>query len=153
MTIHKEEVNLLLTGEFFKKITIQVKSKEITIMKIMTNIKKATLIAMMALVGTTAFAQHRHYGHVHPYTYRPAVVTVVNRPAVTTHVSNRLSKKDRLDMALAYLKSNKSLSISKYSKMTGLTNATAEAELNAFAVSKSNPIKMVLNGKKKLYVV
>lgn len=121
----------------------------------MMNIKKATLVAMMALVGTTAFAQYRHYSHVHHYGtyYRPAVVTVVNRPAVTTHVSNRLSKKDRLDMALAYLKNNKSLSISKYSKMTGLTNATAEAELDAFAVSKQNPIKMVLNGKKKLYVI
>ena len=122
-------------------------------MKIMMNIKKVTLATMIALVGTTASAQHRHYGHVHPYLYRPAIVTVVNRPAVTTHISNRLSKKDRLAMALAYLKSNKSLSISKYSKMTGLTNATAEAELDAFAISKSNPIKMVLNGKKKLYVV
>ena len=122
-------------------------------MKTIMKIKKVTLIAMMALVGTTAFAQHRHYSRVRPYTYRPAVVTVVNRPAVTTHISNRLSKKDRLDMALAYLKNNKSLSISKYSKMTGLTNATAEAELDALANSKNNPIKMVLNGKKKFYVV
>ena len=122
-------------------------------MKTIMKIKKVTLIAMMALVGTTAFAQHRHYSRVRPYTYRPAVATVVNRPAVTTHISDRLSKKDRLDMALAYLKNNKSLSISKYSKMTGLTNATAEAELDAFANSKNNPIKMVLNGKKKFYVV
>lgn len=116
------------------------------------NIKKATLIAITMLISTTAFAQHRHYGHVHPYTYRPAVVTIVNRPAVTTHISNRLSKKDRLDMALAYLKNNKSLSISKYSKMTGLTKATAEAELDAFAFSNSSPIKIIMNGKKKLYV-
>ena len=121
-------------------------------MKIKMNFKKATLIAITMLISTTAFAQHRHYGHVHPYTYRPAVVTVVNRPAVTTHISNRLSKKDRLDMALAYLKNNKSLSISKYSKMTGLTKATAEAELDAFAFSNGNPIKMVMKGKKKLYV-
>lgn len=116
------------------------------------NFKKTMIIAMMTLVGTTAFAQRRHYGHVHHYN-RPAVVTVVNRPAVTSHVSNRLSKKDRLDMALAYLKNNKTLSISKYSKMTGLARATAEAELDAFAVSKGNPIKLVVNGKKKLYVV
>ena len=124
-------------------------------MKTMMNIKKTMLIVMMALMGTTAFAQLRHYGHVHYHGgyCRPAVVTVVSRPSVTTHISNRLSKKDRLDMALAYLKSNKTLSISKYSKMTGLTNATAEAELDAFAASKQNPIKMVLNGKKKLYVV
>ncbi|HBK28964.1 MAG TPA: hypothetical protein DDZ04_03870 [Parabacteroides sp.] len=122
-------------------------------MKIKMNFKKATLIAITMLISTTAFAQHRHYGHVHPYTYRPAVVTIVNRPAVTTHISNRLSKKDRLDMALAYLKNNKSLSISKYSKMTGLTKATAEAELDAFAFSNSSPIKIIMNGKKKLYVL
>ncbi len=121
-------------------------------MKTMMNIKKAMLIGMMALMGTTGFAQRRHHVHPHSY-YRPAVVTVVNRPAVTSHISNRLSKKDRLDMALAYLRNNKTLSISKYSKMTGLARATAEAELDAFAVSKANPIKMVVNGKKKLYVV
>ena len=119
-------------------------------MKTKINIKKATLVAITMLIGTTAFAQHRYYRHSY---CRPAVVTVVNRPAVTSHVSNRLSKKDRLNMALAYLKSNKTLSISKYGKMTGLTRATAEAELDAFALSKSNPIKMVMNGKKKLYVV
>jgi hypothetical protein len=122
-------------------------------MKTMMNIKKIMLVVMIALVGTTAFAQHRHYGRMHPYYYRPAVVTVVNRPAVTTRVSNRFNKKDRLDMALAYLKNNKTLSISKYSKLSGLSNATAEAELDAFAANKQNPIKMVLNGKKKLYVV
>ncbi len=117
------------------------------------HIKKATFIAITLLLGTTALAQHRHYVHMRPYITRPTVVRVVNRPAVTTHVSNRLSKKDRLDMALAFIKNNKSLSIPKYSKMTGLTKATAEAELDAFAISKSNPIKMVMNGKKKLYVV
>ncbi len=56
-------------------------------------------------------------------------------------------------MALKYLRNNKTLSISKYSKITGLTRATAEAELDAFAVSKTNPIKLIFNGKKKLYVI
>ncbi len=121
-------------------------------MKTMMNLKKAVFISMMALVGTTGFAQRRHHVHPHRY-YRPAVVTVVNRPATTSHINNRLSKKDRLDMALAYLRNNKTLSISKYSKMTGLKRAIAEAELDAFAVSKANPIKMVISGKKKLYVV
>ena len=48
------------------------------------NINKATLIAITLLLSTTAFAQHRHHGHVRPYIYRPAVVRVANRPAVTT---------------------------------------------------------------------
>lgn len=118
------------------------------------NIKRNLLVALLTLASAMTYAQHRHYSHIHPHRYyRPIVTTVVTRPAVTTHISNRLSKKDRLEMALAYLRGNKSLSISKYSKMTGLTNAMAEAELDAFAVNKNNPIRMVKDGKKKLYVV
>ena len=37
--------------------------------------------------------------------------------------------------------------------MTGLTNAMAEAELDAFAINKNNPIKVIKDGKKKLYVI
>lgn len=118
------------------------------------NIKKMLFFVLLTLSSTTTFAQHRHCRHVSPHGYyRPIVTTVVTRPAVTTHISNRLSKKDRLEMALAYLKGNKSLSISKYSKMTGLTNAMAEAELDAFSLNKNNPIRMIKDGKKKLYVV
>lgn len=132
-------------------------------MKTMLNIKKTMLIATMALIGTTAFAQRGHYGHYghyghrgyayHSAYYHPSVITVVNRPVITSRTSNRLSKQDRLDMALAYLKNNKTLSVSKYSKMTGLAKATAEAELDAFVISKSNPIKRIMDGKKKLYVI
>ncbi len=118
-------------------------------MKTMLNIKKAMLLGIMATVGMTAYAHHRLYTHI---SHRPAVVTVVKTPAAP-HISNHLDKKDRLEMALAYLKSHKSLSISKYSKMTGLTKATAEAELDAFVANKSNPIKMVIDGKKKHYVI
>ena len=117
--------------------------------------KKGMLIAMMALVSTTATAQYRHYGHFHHYGlyHRPVIATVVTRPAVTTHISNRLSKKDRLEMALAYLHNNKTLSISKYSKMTGLNSNMAEVELDAFVANKKNPIRVMFNGKKKLYVL
>ncbi len=129
--------------------------------KMMINFTKAMLIGMMALAGTTGFAQRRyvvHHPHSHGYyrSYRPvgpAVVTVVNRPAVTYKVNNQLNKRDRLEMALAYLKNNKTLSISKYSKITGLKSATAEAELDAFAVNDGNPIKMIMDGKKKLYIL
>ena len=123
-------------------------------MKMIKNIKKGMLFAMVVLISTTAFAQHRHYCHVHHYgCYHPIVTTVVTRPAVTTRISNRLSKQDRLDMALAYLKNNPSLTISKYSNMTGLTKAIAEAELDVFAANKKNPIRMVVSGKRKYYVL
>ena len=121
-----------------------------TIRKIRTQM----LIALMLLAGTTSFAQRRHYCHMRHYGYcRPVVTTIVTRPAVTTHISNRLSKQDRLEMALAYLKNNPKLTISKYASMTGFTKATAEAELDAFAVSKKNPIRKVVSGKKKYYVL
>ena len=124
-------------------------------MKTIKFIKQGMVIAMMALVSTTATAQYRHHSHFNHYGpyYRPVIATVVTRPAVTTHISNRLSKKDRLEMVLAYLHNNKTLTISKYSKMTGLSNAMAEAELDAFVANKKNPIKVVFNGKKKLYVL
>ena len=118
------------------------------------NIRKGLFIIMLALACTTSYAQHRHYNHmVHHNVCRHIERTVVIRPAVTMHVSNRLNKKDRLEMALAYLKCNKPLSVSQYSKMTGLTKAMAEAELDAFAANKNNPIRMVMDGKKKRYVV
>ncbi len=120
----------------------------------MKTIITMTLVSIMSLAASTAFAQQRHYNRINHYAYhRPVVTRVIVRPAVTLPISNRLSKHDRLDMALAYLKSNKSLSIARYSKMTGLSKATAEAELNAFAVNKHTPIKMVINGKRKLYVI
>lgn len=72
---------------------------------------------------------------------------------MTTHISNRLSKKDRLEMALAYLRNNKTLTASKYCKMTGMNSTMAEAELDAFVANKKNPIRIVFNGKKKLYVL
>ena len=124
-------------------------------MKTIKIMKKGMLIAMITLVSTSTFAQYRHHGYLHHYGgyYRPIVTTVVTRPAVTTHISNRLSKKDRLEMALAYLHNNKTLTISKYSKMTGLSSTMAEAELDAFVVNKKNPIRVVFNGKKKLYVL
>ena len=61
-----------------------------TIRKIRTQM----LIALMLLAGTTSFAQRRHYCHMRHYGYcRPVVTTIVTRPAVTTHISNRLSKR------------------------------------------------------------
>lgn len=123
-------------------------------MKTKMNIQRMLFVVMLVLASTTIYAQRRHYNRIsHRNYYRPIVTTVVARPAVTMHISNRLSKKDRLDMALAYLNCNESLSVSKYSKMTGLTNAMAEAELDAFVISKNNPIKVIKDGKKKLYVI
>lgn len=85
----------------------------------------------LALVCGTVNAQPRRWYH------RPhKVVTVVSRPAVTIHVSNRFSQKERLAMVIAYLETHEYLTIKKYVQMTKLAKATAETELDAFAMVK-----------------
>ena len=128
-------------------------------MKVIGNIKIAMLVAMMAYTCGSANAQrvHRygHHGRVAHVTClaHPVHVTVVAKPAATAHVSNRLNQNERFNMAMAYLKSNGSLTIKQYSKMTGLTKKTAKAELDAFVADKSNPIVSTHNGKKQIYLL
>ena len=117
------------------------------------------VVAAMFFACGSANAQrwHRHgyHGHVvHAACMAyPTHVTVVAKPAVTTHISNRLNQKERFNMAMAYLKSNGSLTVKQYSKMTGLTKETAKAELDAFAADKSKPIVSTYNGKKQIYLL
>ena len=128
-------------------------------MKAIGKIKIAMVVAAMFFACGSANAQrwHRHgyHGHVaHAACLAyPSHVTVVAKPAVTTHVSNRLNQKERFNMAMAYLKSNGSLTVKQYSKMTGLTKKTAKAELDAFAADKSKPIVSTYNGKKQIYLL
>ena len=105
-----------------------------------------TAIAVVAACGM-ANAQHWRWHH------RPLrMVTVVSRPAVTVHVSNRFSQKERFKMAMAYLKHHEYLTVKRYAKMTGLPKAAAEAELNTFAADTDKPIAAAIKGKKIVYV-
>ena len=67
-------------------------------------------------------------------------------------VSNRFNQKERLAMAVAYLKTHEFLTIKQYAKMTQLSKTSAEAELDAFAMDKKKPIQLVIRGKKKVYI-
>lgn len=111
--------------------------------------KTGILVMAMALVCGTANAQHwRRHRH-----YRPQrVVTVVARPDVSPHVSNRFSQKERLAMAVAYLQTHEYLTIKQYAAMTQLGKAPAEAELDAFAMDEKKPVQLVIRGKKKVYI-
>lgn len=113
--------------------------------------KTGILAIAMALVCGTTNAQHwrRHYH----YNYHPnRAVTVVVRPGATSHVSNRFNQKERFAMAAAYLETHDFLTIKQYANMTQLSKASAEAELDAFAMDKKKPIELVIRGKKKVYV-
>lgn len=107
--------------------------------------KTGILVIGMAWVGGTANAQHWPY---HPHR----VVTVATRPDVTSHLSNRFNQKERFTMAMAYLETHKCLTIKQYAKMTQLSSASAEAELDAFAMDKKRPLQLVIRGKKKVYI-
>lgn len=106
------------------------------------------MIIVIVLSCGTANAQRWHRYH-RPYR----MVTVVTRPAVTVHVSNRFTQKERFRMAMAYLKNHAYLTVKKYAKMTELSKMAAEAELDAFVADKDKHIAAVMRGKKKVYIV
>ena len=113
--------------------------------------KIAILMIVMVLACETANAQHwRRHCH---YNYRPdRGGTVVVRPEVTSHCSNRFNQKERFAMAVAYLETHDFLTIKQYANMTQLSKASAEAELDAFAMDKKKSIQLVIRGKKKVYI-
>ena len=116
-------------------------------MCIMRKWKTGILFIAMILVCGAANAQHWHRH------YRPnRDVSVVVQPNVVSHVSNRFSQKERFAMAVAYLETHEYLTIRQYTKMTHLSMASAEAELDAFALDKKKPIRLVIRGKKKVYI-
>ena len=110
----------------------------------------AMMAAAVLLSCGNADAQHwrRHW---HSWPHR--TVTIVTRPAVTAHVSNRFTQKERFNMAMAYLKNHDYLTVQKYAKMTELSKATAQAELDAFATDKDKPIEAAAKGRKKVYIL
>lgn len=116
-------------------------------MKAIGKLKMTVAIIVLFCFCGSANAQHGCWHH------RPhRAVTVVYQPTVAAHISNRFSQKERLAMAIAYLETHEYLTIKKYAQMTKLTKATAEAELDAFAMDKNRPVMIVIRGKKKVYV-
>lgn len=110
------------------------------------NWKTGILVIALALVCGSANAQHwRRYNPYHP----DRVVTVVVRPDVTSHVSNRFNQKERLAMAVAYLETHKYLTIKQYAKMTRLSKTSAEASLTLSQWIRKSPYNLSLGGKRK----
>ena len=79
--------------------------------------------------------------------------TPTHRHIVTSRVINRFSQKERLALALAYLKNNPNLTVKQYVKIASLGKEAAEAELDAFAQDRNIPIHTIVDGKKKFYVI
>lgn len=115
----------------------------------MTMKKKIMTMMLMALCGIAVAEAQPHRG-LHPVVINPRPMRVTK---VVSRTTNRLNQSDRLEMAIAYIKSHGSINAKQYSKITGLNKATAEAELDAFATRRCNPIVIQFNGKKKTYVL
>lgn len=84
---------------------------------------------------------------------QPVLRLFTHRYIVTSRVINRFSQKERLALALAYLKNNPNLTVKQYVKITSLGKEAAEAELDAFAQDRNIPIHTIVDGKKKFYVI
>lgn len=114
-----------------------------TVMKIKTGLMALSLALLCGT--TTATAQHHRHRHV--------VKTVVVKPKVVVKQVTTSNACDRLAVATNYIKSNGKITIKKYARLTGLTYATAEAELNAFAADKRCPVIAIPKGKKIVYTL
>lgn len=111
--------------------------------------RKYLAILLLAMVCFSCHAHRLHHHMHHHRHHHTIVVTTPSRPVT----ANRLTARDRLNMAIAYLNKNQQLSAKQYSKMTGLPKATAEAELDAFALDRNIPIGIAAEGKKKTYIL
>jgi hypothetical protein len=101
-------------------------------------IKKGLCIVALASITITASAQrlcHRYPHRTHVTVVSPSVIVKPTKVIKVTTTS-----KDRLAMAIAYLRENKYLMVSDYARMTGLTKNSAQAELNAFCARKHSPL-------------
>lgn len=118
------------------------------------NTVKAAALAITLATTLAVVAQPRGFVRIpRHHGCAPHITTIVTHPAPGKRVVNKLDKNDRLSMALAYLSANASLTKDKYSQMTGLSKAIAEAELDAFAANRHTGISVVPDGKKKTFTL
>lgn len=110
-------------------------------------IKVCVWIAAGVLICGTASAQRRFHSHCFG---GHSVTTVVVQPAVTIHAHLHITRKERLEMAVAYLNDNKYLSIKKYD---GVDEENGGSRTRRFFQCPRENHVMVLADKKKLYTL
>lgn len=105
---------------------------------------------LLILAASLALAGAPVYGAAD--SAKSTTTTSAEAPKTKPVLVNRITKKDRMKMAVAWLKNHPTISVGQYAKITGLKKDIAEAELNVFAQNDKYPIKAA-EGKKKLYVL
>ena len=116
----------------------------------------AALAAIFMLSGPAsaeARCPYRHRGW-HHRSYVTATVPsyrTVRVERTTTIIQT--SRQGRKLMALAYIKKNAYLTVSKYCGFTGLDSQFAEAELDSFTLDRKDPFFRSMKGKKIVYTL
>lgn len=111
----------------------------------------AALAAIFMLSGPAsaeARGPYRHRGW-HHRSYVTATVPsyrTVRVERTTTIIQT--SRQERKLMALAYIKKNGYLTVSKYCGFTGLDSQFAEAELDSFTLDRKDPFFRSMKGKR-----
>lgn len=115
----------------------------------------AALAAIFMLSGPAsaeARGPYRHRGWHRSYVAAtvPSYRTVrVER----TSTIIKTSRQERKLMALAYIKKNGYITVSKYCGFTGLDRQFAEAELDSFTLDRKDPLFRSMKGKKIVYTL
>ena len=115
----------------------------------------------VCFIGTAACAGQRnvHRTCKHPISYKcydskywRHYSSAVSRKNVNKYIIvYRFTKKERLSLAIEYLKRNDCITVRTYSKITGLNRTAAELELRSFANAPDSQIKVWKNGKNVLF--
>mgnify|MGYP000537965126 CR=1 FL=1 len=118
----------------------------------------AALAAMFMLSGSASAESRGPYRHgvlgYHHRSYATATVPsyrTVRVERTTTII--KTSRQERKLMALAYMKKNGYLTVSKYCGFTGLDRQFAEAELDSFTLDRKDPLFRSMKGKKIVYTL
>lgn len=124
----------------------------------MRTVLLTTALAAIFMLSGPASAEargpYRHRGW-HHRSYVTATVpsyrTVRVEQRTTTIIQT--SRQERKLMALAYIKKNGYLTVSKYCGFTGLDSQFAEAELDSFTLDRKDPFFRSMKGKKMVYTL
>lgn len=124
----------------------------------MRTVLLTTALAAIFMLSGPASAEargpyrHREWHHRSYVTATvPSYRTVRVEQRTTTIIQT--SRQERKLMALAYIKKNGYLTVSKYCGFTGLDSQFAEAELDSFTLDRKDPFFRSMKGKKMVYTL
>ena len=113
----------------------------------------AAIFMLSGPASAEARGSYRHRGW-HHRSYVAATVPSYRTVRVErTSTIIKTSRQERKLMALAYIKKNGYLTVSKYCGFTGWDSKFAEAELDSFTLDRKDPLFRTKKGNKVVYTL